>query len=29
MELHGGTAQVESDASGTRFVLMFNRPTAA
>ncbi|KVU14138.1 histidine kinase [Burkholderia ubonensis] len=29
MELHGGTAQVESDARGTRFVLTFNRPTAA
>jgi len=29
MELHGGSAQVESDARGTRFVLTFNRPTAA
>lgn len=29
MELHGGSAQVESDARGTRFVLVFNRPTAA
>ena len=29
MELHGGTARVESDAAGTRFILTFVRtPTA-
>jgi len=29
MELHGGTARVESDAAGTRFILIFVRNPAS